>query len=45
MMVADDVRAPAEPGRISVRRRYDLSSLRHVIHAAAPCPVEVKARP
>ena len=25
-----------------VRRRYDLSSLRVVIHAAAPCPVEVK---
>jgi acyl-CoA synthetase (AMP-forming)/AMP-acid ligase II len=26
------------------RRRYDLSSLRWVIHAAAPCPVEVKAQ-
>ncbi len=26
----------------SVRRKYDLSSLRHVIHAAAPCPVDVK---
>jgi long-chain acyl-CoA synthetase len=25
-----------------VRRRYDLSSLRHVIHAAAPCPPDVK---
>jgi long-chain acyl-CoA synthetase len=25
-----------------VRRRYDLSSLRFVIHAAAPCPVPVK---
>src|SRR5256714_4662849 len=25
-----------------VRRRYDLSSLRFVIHAAAPCPHEVK---
>ncbi|WAL69652.1 acyl-CoA synthetase [Amycolatopsis cynarae] len=25
-----------------VRRRYDLSSLRVVIHAAAPCPAEVK---
>ena len=24
------------------RRRYDLSSLRHVVHAAAPCPIEVK---
>jgi long-chain acyl-CoA synthetase len=26
----------------AVRRRYDLSSLRFVIHGAAPCPVEVK---
>jgi acyl-CoA synthetase (AMP-forming)/AMP-acid ligase II len=26
------------------RGRYDLSSLRYVIHAAAPCPVEVKAQ-
>jgi acyl-CoA synthetase (AMP-forming)/AMP-acid ligase II len=25
-----------------VRRRYDVSSLRSVVHAAAPCPVEVK---
>jgi len=25
-----------------VRRRYDLSSLRFVVHAAAPCPVPVK---
>jgi long-chain acyl-CoA synthetase len=25
------------------RRRYDLSSLRHVVHAAAPCPAHVKA--
>jgi long-chain acyl-CoA synthetase len=25
-----------------VKRRYDLSSLRHVTHAAAPCPPEVK---
>ena len=25
-----------------VRRRYDLSSLRFVVHAAAPCPPEVK---
>ena len=24
------------------RRRYDMSSLRHVIHAAAPCPADVK---
>ncbi|MBV8262911.1 MAG: acyl-CoA synthetase [Candidatus Eremiobacteraeota bacterium] len=27
-----------------VRLRYDLGSLRCAIHAAAPCPVEVKAR-
>jgi long-chain acyl-CoA synthetase len=26
----------------TVRSRYDMSSLRHVIHAAAPCPPEVK---
>ena len=26
------------------RARYDLSSLRHVIHAGAPCPVGVKRR-
>lgn len=26
----------------AVRRRYDCSSLRRVIHAAAPCPVSVK---
>jgi len=24
------------------RKRYDVSSLRHMIHAAAPCPVDVK---
>ncbi len=30
-----------DPG---VRAHYDLSSLRCVIHAAAPCPVEVKAQ-
>ncbi|GAB1810985.1 acyl-CoA synthetase [Mycobacterium sp. MUNTM1] len=28
----------------SVRERYDVSSLRCVIHAAAPCPVDVKHR-
>ncbi|HVA08922.1 MAG TPA: acyl-CoA synthetase [Acidimicrobiales bacterium] len=28
---------PEEP-----RNRYDLSSLRHMIHAAAPCPVDTK---
>jgi long-chain acyl-CoA synthetase len=27
-----------------VRSRYDLSSLQAVVHAAAPCPAEVKAR-
>ena len=27
-----------------VRQRHDLSSLRHVIHAAAPCPIETKQR-
>jgi long-chain acyl-CoA synthetase len=25
-----------------VRRSYDVSSLRHMIHAAAPCPIDVK---
>ncbi len=25
-----------------VRRRYDLASLRHVVHGAAPCPLDVK---
>lgn len=32
----------ALPG--DVRARHDLSSLRHMIHAAAPCPVDVKKR-
>jgi long-chain acyl-CoA synthetase len=27
-----------------VRARYDVSSLRTMIHAAAPCPVDIKAR-
>ncbi|MET7769444.1 acyl-CoA synthetase [Nocardia sp. NPDC005366] len=27
-----------------IRERYDVSSLRLVVHAAAPCPVEVKER-
>ena len=27
-----------------VRRKYDLSSLQQVLHAAAPCPVEIKRR-
>jgi len=26
----------------ATRRRYDVSSLRHVMHAAAPCPAELK---
>ncbi len=26
------------------RRRYDVSSLRNVLHAAAPCPIDVKQR-
>jgi long-chain acyl-CoA synthetase len=29
---------------LEVRRRYDLSSLRFVVHSAAPCPAEVKAQ-
>ncbi|OBF67972.1 acyl-CoA synthetase [Mycobacterium sp. 852002-51971_SCH5477799-a] len=29
---------------VAVRERYDVSSLRCVIHAAAPCPVDVKHR-
>jgi long-chain acyl-CoA synthetase len=28
----------------AVRRRYDVSSLRSIVHAAAPCPIEVKRR-
>jgi long-chain acyl-CoA synthetase len=28
----------------SVKYKYDLSSLRHVIHAAAPCPPEIKSK-
>jgi long-chain acyl-CoA synthetase len=26
----------------AVRQKYDVSSLRHVVHAAAPCPAEIK---
>jgi long-chain acyl-CoA synthetase len=26
------------------RRHYDVSSLRHIIHSAAPCPIDVKRR-
>jgi len=28
----------------AVRARYDVSSLRHMVHAAAPCPIDVKRR-
>jgi long-chain acyl-CoA synthetase len=28
----------------AVKKKYDVSSLRHVVHAAAPCPVDVKRR-
>jgi long-chain acyl-CoA synthetase len=31
--------APAE-----VRARYDVSSLEHMVHAAAPCPIDIKRR-
>jgi long-chain acyl-CoA synthetase len=27
-----------------VRSKYDISSLRHMVHAAAPCPVDIKQR-
>ena len=27
-----------------VRQRYDVSSLRNVMHAAAPCPIDVKRK-
>jgi long-chain acyl-CoA synthetase len=27
---------------VAVRRKYDTSSLRHIVHAAAPCPAEAK---
>jgi long-chain acyl-CoA synthetase len=27
-----------------IRHKYDLTSLRHMIHAAAPCPVDVKRK-
>src|SRR6201999_4605687 len=26
----------------AVRAKYDVSSLRHIVHAAAPCPPDVK---
>ena len=28
----------------AIRERYDVSSLRHMVHAAAPCPIDVKRR-
>jgi len=28
----------------AVKSRYDVSSVRHMIHAAAPCPIDVKRR-
>ncbi len=28
----------------AVRRQYDVSSLRNVLHAAAPCPIDIKRR-
>ena len=27
---------------MTIRRRYDLSSLRFIVHGAAPCPPQVK---
>ena len=41
---ADHVRADAQAARGQSARRYDVSSLSCVIHAAAPCPVDVKHR-
>ena len=40
---ADAVPPPAGAAR-GRRATYDVSSLRHMIHAAAPCPVDVKRR-
>ena len=41
---ADHVRADAAAARRTTGSRYDVSSLRVAIHAAAPCPVEVKQK-
>ena len=41
---ADDVRAAARAARARSATRYDLSSLRWIVHAAAPCPPDVKRR-
>jgi long-chain acyl-CoA synthetase len=27
---------------VEVRQKYDISSLRHIVHSAAPCPVDIK---
>ena len=40
--VPDHVRAHAQAAARRRASRYDLSSLRSVVHAAAPCPVDVK---
>ena len=47
--VTDIAMVPTQMHRLmqlpeDVRARYDVSSLRQVIHAAAPCPVELKRR-
>ncbi len=39
---ADDVPPPARARRRGPRPRHDLTSLRLVVHGAAPCPVAVK---
>ena len=39
---ADAVRAAARRSRGRERAKYDVSSLRHMVHAAAPCPPDVK---
>ena len=41
---ADDVPPPARRCPTTCAARYDISSLRFVIHGAAPCPVPVKQR-
>ena len=47
--VTDTLMVPTQLHRLmqlpaEVRAQYDVSSLRQVIHAAAPCPVELKRR-
>ena len=47
--VSDTAMVPTQLHRLmqlpeNVRARYDVSSLRQVIHAAAPCPVELKRK-